>query len=257
MNWLPWQQWMTYRQSFNFKNFYTWLPKHDISLVKISWTVFEIFSQTLENVLFFQLSHFNDVIKSTWRWRHQNFLSICKDFNQSTSKHGLRTFLYDTMRELVCNGQLWARAAVRQLRSHNVRQQEYLAATVWRKPRKWLQYILTSTQSFVSRDYCNKSLMTILGLAGVLFCKISRHGQNGLSFVPKKMLTWVPGEARGGLKSIAGKRQHPYNHFIHTTFLLLSVYFCQTVVFPARLCSTPFQHIDIVGLSQAELWRTY
>ena len=45
-------------------------------------------------------------------------------------------------------------------------------------------------------------LMTILGLTGVLFCKMSRHGQNGLSFVPKK-LTSVPREARGGLKAVA------------------------------------------------------
>ena len=45
MNWLPWQQWMTCFQFFNFKNFYTWLPKNDISLAKIIWTVFEIFSQ--------------------------------------------------------------------------------------------------------------------------------------------------------------------------------------------------------------------
>ena len=36
-------------------------------------------------------------------------------------------------------------------------------------------------------------------------------------------------------------------------FLLLSVSFSQSVVFPARLCSKPFQHIDIVGPSQAEL----
>ena len=52
-----------------------------------------------------------------------------------------------------------------------------------------IQYILTSAQSFGSQDHCNKSLMTILGLAGVLFCKMSRHGQNELSFVPKKIHT--------------------------------------------------------------------
>ena len=60
--------------------------------------------------------------------------------------------------------------------------------------------------------------MTILGLAGVSFCKMSRPGKNGLSFVPKKILTWVSREARGGLKAIAGKRQQPYYHFIHTGF---------------------------------------
>ena len=32
-----------------------------------------------------------------------------------------------------------------------------------------IQYILTATQSFGSQDYCKKSRMTILGLAGVLF----------------------------------------------------------------------------------------
>ena len=81
-----------------------------------------------------------------------------------------------------------------------------------------IQYILTSAQSFGSQDYYDKSLMTLLGLAGALFCKMSRHGQNGLSFVPKKILTWVPREARGGLKAVAGKRQQPYCHFIQTIF---------------------------------------
>ena len=32
-----------------------------------------------------------------------------------------------------------------------------------------IQYILTATQSFDSQDYCKKSPMTVLGLAGVLF----------------------------------------------------------------------------------------
>ena len=44
-NWLSWQQWMTYLQPLNFKIFYTCFPKNDIGLVKINWTVFEIFSQ--------------------------------------------------------------------------------------------------------------------------------------------------------------------------------------------------------------------
>ena len=88
-----------------------------------------------------------------------------------------------------------------------------------------VQYILTSAQSFGSQDYYKKSLVMMLGLAGVLFCKMSRNGQNGLSFVPKEILTWVPREARGGLKVIAGKRQQHYYHFVHTVccyFLFLS-----------------------------------
>ena len=72
-----------------------------------------------------------------------------------------------------------------------------------------IQYILTLAESFGSHDYHNKSLISTLGLAGVLFCKMSRHGQNRLSFVPKKILTGVPREARGGLKAISGKRQQP------------------------------------------------
>ena len=41
-----------------------------------------------------------------------------------------------------------------------------------------IQYILTSAQSFGSQDYYDKSLTTLLGLAGVLFCKMGRHEQN-------------------------------------------------------------------------------
>ena len=116
-----------------------------------------------------------------------------------------------------------------------------------------IQYVLTSAQLFGSQDYYNKSLMMmILGLAGVIFCKMSRHGQNELSFVPKIILTWMPREARGGLKATAGKRQQPYYHFSQTVFVTLC-FFQPECCFPARLCSKPFQHIDIVGLSHVEL----
>ena len=40
---------------------------------------------------------------------------------------------------------------------------------------------------------------------------------NELSFVLKKILAWVPWEARKDLKAITGKRQ-PYHHFIDTVF---------------------------------------
>ena len=39
---------------------------------------------------------------------------------QSASKHGRRTFLYSAVTELVCNGQFWARADLRQLCSYKV-----------------------------------------------------------------------------------------------------------------------------------------
>ena len=38
-----------------------------------------------------------------------------------------------------------------------------------------IQYILTSAQSFGSQDYCNKSLMMILGLLVYYSVKISRQ----------------------------------------------------------------------------------
>ena len=93
-----------------------------------------------------------------------------------------------------------------------------------------IQYILTSAESFGSQDYYDKSLMTILGLAGVLFCKMSRHGQNGLLFVPKKIPTWVSREAWEGLKAIAGKRKQPYyqlypHSFCYVLFLSAIVLF--------------------------------
>ena len=89
MNWLPWQQWVVYLQSFNFKTFYIWFPKIDRSLVK-----FEPFlrysAKTLEICYFFQLSHFDDAIKSTWRWRHQN---VCQFINISTHSIPFPSFI--------------------------------------------------------------------------------------------------------------------------------------------------------------------
>ena len=84
--------------------------------------------------------------------------------------------------------------------------------------------------------------------------KMSRHRQNGLSYVPNKILTWMLREARGGLKATAGDRVQPHYHSVHIVFLFFSVSFNQSLVFPSRLCSETCQHIlDIVGLSQAEV----
>ena len=69
-----------------------------------------------------------------------------------------------------------------------------------------IQYILAAVQSLGSRDYHKKSRMTILGLADVLFCENDRHRQNGSSYVPKKLLTWMLREARGGLKATVANR---------------------------------------------------
>ena len=127
------------------------------------------------------------------------------------------------MRELVCNGQLGARAAVKQFivitsNSESILQQQF--GKIPRNDCCYSIYVDISTIVWfsISRLLYITSLMKMK-----LVCKISRHGQNGSSFVPKKILTWVPREAKGGLK--ADKRQQPYNHFIHTVccyFLFLS-----------------------------------
>ena len=84
--------------------------------------------------------------------------------------------------------------------------------------------------------------------------KTSRHRQNGLSYVPKKILSWMLREARGGLKATVDNRVKPDYHFIRIVFLLFSVSFSQILVFPGRLCLKAGQLIlDIVGLSQAEV----
>ena len=59
--------------------------------------------------------------------------------------------------------------------------------------------------------------MTILGLSDYS-AKTSRHRQNGLSYVPKKVLTWMLREARGGLKATVGNRVKSDYHFIRIVF---------------------------------------
>ena len=94
-----------------------------------------------------------------------------------------------------------------------------------------IKYILTAAQSLGSQDYYRKSRMTILGLTGVLFYKTTRHRQNGLSYVPKRILTWMLREARGGLEATVGNRVKPDYHFIR-------IVFCSFLFLSARfLCS--------------------
>ena len=102
-----------------------------------------------------------------------------------------------------------------------------------------IQYILTEAQSVSSLDYYNKSLMTIFGLTYYSF-KMDRHRQNGSLFASKNILTCVLKEAVGGLKVTAGKR---VTTLLSLQFLLFSVSFSQSLVFPERLCSKPFQRI--------------
>ena len=52
-----------------------------------------------------------------------------------------------------------------------------------------IQYILTVAQLLGSQVYYKKSRMTNLGLLVCYSAKTSRHRQNELSYVPKKILT--------------------------------------------------------------------
>ena len=84
--------------------------------------------------------------------------------------------------------------------------------------------------------------------------KTSRHRQNGLSYLPKRILTWMLREARGGLKATVGNRVKPDYHFIGIVFCSFLFLSARYLVLPGRLCSKACQHIlDIVGLSQAEV----
>ena len=96
-----------------------------------------------------------------------------------------------------------------------------------------IQYILIATQSLGSQVYCKKSRMTMLGLLVYYSAKTSRHRKNGLSYAPKKILTWILREARGGLKATVGNRVKPNYHFIRTVF-------CSFLFFSARSC-VPWQ----------------
>ena len=61
--------------------------------------------------------------------------------------------------------------------------------------------------------------------------KTTRHRQNGLSYVPKRILTWMLREGRGSLKATVGNRVKPDYHFI-------LIGFCYFLFLSARfLCS--------------------
>ena len=120
--------------------------------------------------------------------------------------------------------------------------------------RAAIQYILTAAQMLGSQDYYKKVSNDDTWACWCIFLR-KRAGMDKMdSYVPKKMLTWMLREARGGLKTTVGNRVKPDYHFIHTACLFFSVSFSQILVFPGRLCSKTCQHIlHIVGLSQAEV----
>ena len=72
--------------------------------------------------------------------------------------------------------------------------------------------------------------------------KTSRHRQNGLSYVPKKIVTWMLNEARGGLKATVSNRVKPDYHFtrlVFCFFLFLSARFlCSLAGYAQKHVST-------------------
>ena len=88
--------------------------------------------------------------------------------------------------------QLQGRIARAFSRNSSVNTMEIMAA---------IQYILTAAQPLGSQGYYKKSRMTILDLLVYYSVKTSRHGQSGLSYVPKKILTWMLMEPRRGLNA--------------------------------------------------------
>ena len=94
--------------------------------------------------------------------------------DQSALKYGRRTFLESAMGELVCSGQLWARGPLEtasQLQGRIARAFSSNSFVNTMDMTAAIEYILTAAQSLGSQDYYRKFRMTILGLAGVLFCE--------------------------------------------------------------------------------------
>ena len=78
------------------------------------------------------------------------------------------------MRELVCNGQLWARPGLRQVRSYKVEIARALSSNILVNTMDMIaaiQYILTAAQSLGSQVYYKRSQLTRIWLDSVLFCE--------------------------------------------------------------------------------------
>ena len=96
---------------------------------------------------------------------HKSFHNIAKSkyfakvttYLKFSGSRALYNSVHIAMRELVCNGQLWARAALRQLRSRTVRVSCSNSLAKTQEMTAVFQYLLKSAQSLGSQDYYNKS----------------------------------------------------------------------------------------------------
>ena len=81
-----------------------------------------------------------------------------------------------------------------------------------------IQYILTAAQSLGSQIY-NKVLNDYTWACWCILRKRAGIGKMDY-YVPKKILTWMHREARGGLKATVGNRVESDYHFIRIVFCL-------------------------------------
>ena len=93
---------------------------------------------------------------------------------QNASNHGRRTFLYSAMRELTCNGNFGQErlsGSFAELQGRIARTFSSNSLVNTKDMTAAIQYILTAAELLGSEVYYKKSRMTILGLAGALFCE--------------------------------------------------------------------------------------
>ena len=110
-----------------------------------------IFASNQEFVLCLTMTH------SAMQKRRTTDSGTPPGMNQSALKHGRRTFLYSAIKELVCNGEHWARAALRQLRSRIARAFSRNSLVNTMDTTAAIQYILTAAQSLGSQVHYQKS----------------------------------------------------------------------------------------------------
>ena len=77
--------------------------------------------------------------------------------------------------------------------------------------------------------------------------KTSRYKQNGLSYFPRKILTWMLREATGGLKATAGNRVKPDYHFIRKIFVLFCFFQPDSCVPRQAMLKSMSTHIGHCG----------
>ena len=106
-----------------------------------------------------------------FRYSHQLSTSSNIDNGQSVSKQGLRTLPYSAMSmQRATSGKSGSEAAL-QLQDQIARAFSDNSLVNTMAMTAAIQYILAAAESLGSQDYYKKSRMTILGLAGVLFCE--------------------------------------------------------------------------------------